>query len=53
MCDNIASVFYALAFWPWGVWDLSSLTRGQPTLPALEGETLTTGLPREIPGFAF
>ena len=31
-------------FWPWGMWNLNSLIRDQPTLPALEGEVLTTGL---------
>ena len=27
MCYNIASVL-CFGFWPWGMWDLSSLTRG-------------------------
>ena len=27
------------------MWDLSSLTRDEPTSPALEGEVLTTGVP--------
>ena len=30
------------------MWDLSLLARIEPTLPALEGEVLTTGLP-EVP----
>ena len=37
----ILLLFYVLSFWPWGMWDLSSLTRSKPTLPALEGEILT------------
>ena len=36
--------FYVLVLWPRGTWGLSSPTRDQ-TLPALEGEVLTTGPP--------
>ena len=38
--------FYLMLFffWPWGMWNLNSLIRDQPTLLALEGEVLTTGL---------
>ena len=31
------------------MWDLSLLTRIEPTPSALEGEILTTGLPEEVP----
>ena len=42
---NIVSVFYVLAFWLWGTWDLSSPTRDPAVPPALEGEILTTRPP--------
>ena len=42
---TILLLFYVLAFWPQGMWGLSSLTRDQTTPPVLEGEVLTTGLP--------
>ena len=29
--------------WFWGTWGLSSLARGQPRTPALEGEVLAAG----------
>ena len=29
-------LFYVLVFWPWGMWDLISLTRDQTHTPALE-----------------
>ena len=38
-----------LVVWPQGMWDLSLLTRIEPTPSALEGEILTTGLPEEVP----
>ena len=38
-----------LVVWPQGMWDLSLLTRIEPTPPALEGEVLTTELPEEVP----
>ena len=38
-----------LVFWLWGMWVLSSLTRDQTIPAALEGEVLTTGLPRKSP----
>ena len=42
---TILLVFRVLAFWPQGMWDLSSRPRAQTTTPALEGEVLTSGLP--------
>ena len=38
-----------LVVWPQGMWDLSLLTRIEPTPSALEREVLTTGLPEEVP----
>ena len=37
-------LFYALVFWPRGMWDFNSLPGIEPSPPALEGEILTTGL---------
>ena len=34
-----------LFFWPWGMWGLSSPSRGQTLTPCLEGKVLTTGPP--------
>ena len=31
-------LFYALVFWPGGVWDLSSLARNRTRAPSLEGK---------------
>ena len=31
-------------FWPWDMWELSSLTKDETRTPASEGEVLTTGL---------
>ena len=36
-------LFYVLVFWPQGMWDLSSPTRGQTCTPALDDEVWTTG----------
>ena len=33
---TILFLFYVLVFRPWGMWDLTSLTRDHPTSPALE-----------------
>ena len=44
----ILLLFYVLAFWPRGMWDLSSWARDRTTSPALESEVLTTGPPRKI-----
>ena len=38
-------LFYVLAFWPRGRWDLNSLPGIKPSPPTLEGELLTTGPP--------
>ena len=43
--------FYVLVFWLPGMWDLSFPARdgSYPYSPAVEGEVLTTGLPRSSP----
>ena len=38
-------LFYVSGFWPRGMWDLGSPTRGGTAPPALESEVLTTGPP--------
>ena len=38
-------LFYALAFWSGGMWDLSSPIRDQTSSPVLKGEDLITGPP--------
>ena len=40
---TISLLFSVLVFWPRGMWDPPPGI--EPTLPALEGEVLTTGLP--------
>ena len=43
---TILLLFYILVFfWPWGMWDLISLTRDQIHILALESEVLTIGPP--------
>ena len=37
---TILLLFYVLVFLPWGMWDLSSLTRDWTCTPSLEGEVL-------------
>ena len=39
---TILLLFYVWVFWPWGMWDLISLTRDWIWTPALEGEFWTT-----------
>ena len=42
---TVLLLFYALVFWPRGMWDLSFLTRDRTLTPyTLEGKVLTTGL---------
>ena len=50
---TILLLFYILLFWPWGTWDLSSLTRDQTRTSSLEGEVLTTGPPGRSPKRSF
>ena len=45
---TILLLFYVLAFWPRGMWDLSSWARNRTISPALGGEVLTTGPPGKI-----
>ena len=40
---TILLLFYVMAFWPGGMWDLSSLTRVKLELFALEDRVLITG----------
>ena len=42
---TILLLFYILVFWPWGMWDLGSLTRDKPVSSALEGKILATEPP--------
>ena len=46
---SILLLFYVLVFWLWGMWDFKSLIRDLTRMPALEGDLLTTGLPRKSP----
>ena len=39
VCYNVL-LFYALVFWPQGMWDLSSLTRDRPAPPVLEDKVV-------------
>ena len=39
----ILLLFYVLAFWPWGMWDLHSWAGTESLLAVLEGEVATTG----------
>ena len=41
----ISPLFYILVSWPWGMWDLSSLTRDQTLIPCIGRWSLTTGPP--------
>ena len=38
---TILSLFYALDFWLWGMWDLSSLNRDQTHSPCIGRQGLT------------
>ena len=46
---TILFLFYVLVFGGQGTWDPSSQSGLEPTLPSLEGEVLTTGLPGKSP----
>ena len=46
---TILFLFYVLAFWPQACGILAPKAGIEPTLPALEGEVLTTGPPGESP----
>ena len=41
--DIVLHLSYVLAFWPWGMQDLSSPPGMKSTFPMLEGKVLTTG----------
>ena len=40
---------YVLVFWPWGVWDLSSLTRNRISIPYIERGSPNHRTAREVP----
>ena len=46
-------LFYVLAFWPWGMWDLSSLTRDWTRTPCIWRWNLNCWTAREDPGQHF
>ena len=50
VCYNIASFVYVLVFWPWGMWDLSSLTRERTHTPCIGRQSLNHRTTRDIPG---
>ena len=50
---TILFLFHVSVFWPGGMWDLSCLTRDEPTPTALEGKVLITGLPGKSLFFFF
>ena len=50
---TILLLLYVLGFWPWGIWGLTSPTRDQTCILALEGEVLTTGPPGKSLSFIF
>ena len=41
--------FYVLGFWPWGMWDLSFLTRDWTLTPCIERQSLNHWITREVP----
>ena len=41
-------LFYILIFWPWGIWDLSTLTRDQARTPCIWRRSLNPWTSREI-----
>ena len=49
VCYNIASGFFAFVFWPWAMWDLSSLTRDSTHDPCVEKQILNHWASRHIP----
>ena len=42
-------LFYILIFWPWGIWDLSTLTRDQARTPCIWRRSLNPWTSRETP----
>ena len=46
---NIASVLGFGFLWPWGMWDLSCLTRDQTCIPCSGRPSLNRGTPRKSP----
>ena len=44
---TILFLFYALVFYPWGMWDLAPRQGIKPALPTLAGKVLITGSPEK------
>ena len=42
-------LFYALVFWPWGMWDLHSPTRDRTHTPSKGRQSLNHWMAREVP----
>ena len=50
---TILFLFYALVFWPCGMWDLSSLTRDLTCTPCIGRRSLNHWTVREVPSESF
>ena len=46
---TILLLFYVLFFWPQGMWDLSSQTRGQTHTPCIGKQSRNHWTAREVP----
>jgi len=46
-------LFYVLVFWPWGMWDLGSLTRDQTQSPHVGTWSLNLWTTRKVPPLTF
>ena len=46
---TILLLFYVLVFWPWGMWDLNSLTRDPTRTPCIGRRSLNHWTAREVP----
>ena len=47
---TISLLFYVLGFWPWGMWDLSSLARDWTCIPCIGRWSLNHWTARKVPG---
>ena len=45
--------FHVLVFWPWGMWDLNSLTRDQTCTPGIGRRSPNHWTAREVPRMSF
>ena len=50
---TILLLFYVLCFWPWGMWDLSSLTGDRTRTPCIGRRSLNHWTAREVPRCGF